>query len=976
MMRADRPAPGTAGRLTDRVGRNWQAIAAIAIPIVLVGLTIGPALIGRSTFLSVTLLTGHMPWQAFYGFDAHGHQYCNTDTIDAVLPDTAYVRNQVFAGHLANWQPLISGGSPLASTPNLALLSPVSLPYWIMPIWLAPAFVKLAEFIVAIGGMYLFLRRLGRDRLASSTAGVIFATSGFMVMWTNWPQTRTAAWIPALFWAAERLMQRRRPGDVAIVGLVVASMLLAGFPAVTGYALYLVGAYVIVRVIALYRRNIRTILSIIALAVAGLVLGVLLAAIQLVPFALRIGDSDLSRRAQSSGAHLPFSGLFTTIIPNANGVCIDAQFKGHVNPVELIAYIGAAAVALAVITASLVWWRRGNGRDRGVATFFVVAVVVIVLLGWFHSPALRLAQHFPVFSNNFVGRIRSVFGFAMAVLAAFAIDWMLAGRRARAARAAGTDDEGPAPEPDPAPAPEPDGAAQPIRQARTAVAVLWFLAVWTIVVIIWLKLASTFGKTSMLATWRLLRLHPLTLPMLAIGLTLVAAVVAWFGNRAMRGTAALLVAVLVLVQGVAFFRVVQPSNTLEDFYPVTPAHRFLSAHDGHDRFDSSGGTLYPATAPYYGLRVATGHAFLEREWSDLLRAVDPKSRMSPTNYGFSQAVTPENVGNSPILDRMGIKYFAFDPTLLPGAATELPEGDGSAQIPANGSLQCSVPAGPIRGIQIRAQDTVGASSPDGITLSLTVHAGQQVLTGARYLGGQLAARGIVTVPVAGEDVAAGTPVSVDIRAKGAAGPVSLVTSGGQPICEPVRPQRDQLKLVHADAGTIIFQRLTALPRIRWAGKSVVIPDATARVAALKSGVPRDTVVLNAPAGSGSGAAAKVAVTNDSGDRLTADVDAAGAGYLVVADAMNLGGWSATVDGKHEPLLHADHAMVAVPVPGGQHTVRLSYSAPGQRVGAALTGLGVLVLVGLLVAERRWRRTPAPVLASAPEPVPAAGGRSS
>lgn len=955
-MRADRSVPGTAGRLMAGAGRRWQDIAAIAIPLALVALTIGPSLIGRNTLASVTLLTGHMPWQAFYGVDAPGHQYCNTDTIDAVLPGTAYVRNQIFAGHLANWQPMISGGSPLGSMPNLALLSPLSLPYWIMPIWLAPAFVKLAEFVVAIGGMYLFLRRLGRGRLASSTAGVVFVTSGFMVMWTNWPQTRTAAWIPALFWAVERLLQRRRLTDVVLVGVVVASMLLGGFPAITGYALYLASAYFIVRVIALYRRQWRAGLVALGLAGFGLVLGAMLAAIQLLPFAETIANTDLSRRAQDRTVRLPFSGLLTAIAPDANGLCINADFRG-LNPVELVAFVGAAAVTLAVVAASLLLWRRGSRGSRGDSAapmFFIVSVAVIGILGWVGGPALGFAQNFPVFSNNFVGRIRSVFGFALAVLAAFGIDLLLAGRRG----ANGSGEQPPDPvdsAPDTTAPPPTKSPVEQRQRRRTALAVAWFVAVWAVVILVWLKATSVYGRTSMLAAWRLMRVHPLVVPVALVVITLIAALVAWLGNRWMRASSVFLVVILVLAQSVSFFRTVLPGNTLKDFYPVTGAHRFLAEHDGHDRFEGSGGTMYSATASYYGLRVATGHSFLEPEWADLLKAVDKKTRQSPTNYAFPSTVTPENVGDSSILDRMGVKYFAFDPTLLPGAATQLPAGDGSAVISQNGSLRCSVAGGPLWGIQFLGHDPVRAASADGITVNVTVRAGNKVITGARYLGAQLAGPAIVTVPVAGEGIAAGTRTEIDIRVHGGAGPASVVTSGGQALCQPVRPSADKLRLVYSDAGTIIFQRLAALPRIRWASRSVVLPDATARVAALKAGVPGDEVVLNSPAGSGSGAPATVRVTNDSGDRITARLDAAGAGYLVVADALYAPGWSVTVDGKRATLLRADHAMVGVAVPAGQHTVRLSYKAPGQLVGAALTGLGFLLSIGLLMVGRRRTR---------------------
>ena len=48
--------------------------------------------------------------------------------------------------------------------------------------------------------MVAFLRRHGLTRAAGVLAGIVFAASGYMMMWTNWPQTRVGAFIPLLFW--------------------------------------------------------------------------------------------------------------------------------------------------------------------------------------------------------------------------------------------------------------------------------------------------------------------------------------------------------------------------------------------------------------------------------------------------------------------------------------------------------------------------------------------------------------------------------------------------------------------------------------------------------------------------------------------------------------------------------------------------------------------------------------------------------
>src|SRR5581483_9128439 len=100
-----------------------------------VAVVLGPSLVGHNSLLGIDKLTTSYPWLA-HGSHATGHQLCSGDTIDSQIPATSYVRNQLFHGHLPNWQGLTSGGAPLVSQPNLGLWNPISLPYWLLPLWL------------------------------------------------------------------------------------------------------------------------------------------------------------------------------------------------------------------------------------------------------------------------------------------------------------------------------------------------------------------------------------------------------------------------------------------------------------------------------------------------------------------------------------------------------------------------------------------------------------------------------------------------------------------------------------------------------------------------------------------------------------------------------------------------------------------------------------------------------------------------
>ena len=104
--------------------------------------------------------------------------------------------------------------------------------------------------------------------------------------------------------------------------------------------------------------------------------------------------------------------------------------------------------------------------------------------------------------------------------------------------------------------------------------------------------------------------------------------------------------------------------------------------------------------------------------------------------------------------------------------------------------------------------------------------------------------------------------------------------------------------------------------------------------------------------------AAVKLLRDQGDQLRISVDAGGSGYLVVADSLRAGGWTASVDGRAVALVAADEAMSAVYVASGRHIVELTYAAPGLRAGAVISAVSILVLmVGVCsaVIRRRSRR---------------------
>jgi hypothetical protein len=89
------------------------------------------------------------------------------------------------------------------------------------------------------------------------------------------------------------------------------------------------------------------------------------------------------------------------------------------------------------------------------------------------------------------------------------------------------------------------------------------------------------------------------------------------------------------------------------------------------------------------------------------------------------------------------------------------------------------------------------------------------------------------------------------------------------------------------------------------------------------------------------------------ERIEIEAESPGTGLLVVNDAF-WPGWRAEVDGREAPILAADVLVRGVPFPAGRHTVVMDYGPPEVAAGIALTAIGVVAMLALLVRRRPVR----------------------
>ena len=211
---------------------------------------------------------------------------------------------------------------------------------------------------------------------------------------------------------------------------------------------------------------------------------------------------------------------------------------------------------------------------------------------------------------------------------------------------------------------------------------------------------------------------------------------------------------------------------------------------------------------------------------------------SATFSDFSSSLNQTNIGNQPILDRMGVKYFVLPSPDVAGQQQPLAPANGSVDV-GTGSATCTLPAQPVRGVTVQlSRPLVGPSAEDGPTLHVAVRAGDQTIASGRYLDPRAPVGQKVVIPVVGEDLPRNGSMTVTVNASEARNGLALATVNGVVDCAAVSPIDDGLKLVHADPAAVIYQRLNALPRIRWASRAMVVSDPAQRVADLARGLPR------------------------------------------------------------------------------------------------------------------------------------------
>ena len=870
---------------------DWSRRTVVAV---FVGLTVvffWRPLSGQWSLLPNDLLDNAAPWSS-ERTPGRAENPWLSDTID-VHSHFVALSEDARSGDLSWWDRSLTGGIPSLK----AGLSPLLLPYLLLPAAYAPGVVAALRVLVAGGFLAGYLRRgLGTDRSAALVGAVAYGFTGYLVGWASWPQSNVAAFAPALLWSVESLVSEPRPRRAVPVAGAIAALYLSNFPLAATYVVIAVALYAVARLIALHSARplhhvARSALRPTIWGVAGVALGMAAISIYLSEFTTYLDVNDTSYRdATPADSSTGTRFLLTLVLPWAFGSAhqMPAFWADGTNWIEAQGYVGASVLLLALLALA---YRRGPGRDLAATVRILWGIAIFGMwISYVGGPLTEALQSLPLLGGNSIGRSRVVTHLAMAALAGL-------GTQAHIDRA---DDH--------------VDLRRAIRNGAIVAAIAGLaFSPW---LVDWGREARARGvlQTTIEQAW---------LPVLA-GIAMIVAIAVAVRREqigpALIGSVSLIVSVELLGFGYSVITVVDAD---EGRYETASHELVRDLLEPGERLAGDGRTFWANTNQITGHDDVRGHLFYPTGWRQVFEEVQPGAFASPgtiTNPWFG----PDADASHPALDALAVGLWADSPeTPVRGEVFETPRSDvvggthGQMVLEGRTEIEIEIPVAGLRGVSIHLDNPPS-------TFELRVVVGDVI--GTRTVRNAAPGQRI-DIPLAGEHLPPG-PRTIELSTSE---PIVIATTDGEPDLWRIAPVVDDgLRLVATGAVTL-YER----------------PDAAA--AWFVPGLLPDEVDLDLH-GPGAADSQSVELRTIAGGRVDLVVDTDEPGTIVVSQYA-FPGWSATVGGDSASIDEVDGLVTGVAIEPGRHDVVLTYRP--QRLGmlTLLTAAALIVLAALWLTDR-------------------------
>lgn len=589
---------------------------------------------GKLPIPADTIVGLYHPWRDFYSQDyPNGIPFKNfqiTDSVRQQYPWRFQVAQQVKQFELPKWNPYSFSGTPLLANFQTATFYPPNILYLIFNdfsgIWGVQVILQ-----TVLGGIfiYLYLCSLKLRKEAAVLGTLTWIGSGFFVAWLEWNTVvHVAIYLPLILLSIDKLLAKNNnlTKNLFWKGIFVFSLIssfFAGYLQPFFYIALLSFIYLLTRILQTKSYKKTLTFLVLYLLFAIIILPQLLPTLDFINLSAR--EIDQANWLKPDW-FLPWQNLVQIIAPDFFGNPATLNYFGIWNYQEFVEYVPIAATIFAFFALIV-------RRDK--KTLFWGGILIFSLLFALPTPLAKIPFELkiPFLSTAQPSRIIMISDFALAVLAAFGLDYFMR-----------------------------------IKDRRTYLPIL-------IATVILLALVSLlfFARNAQL----LVSIRNLYLP-LALTLTSLILLIAGKIRPTANQFIVLLILILTIFDIYRFTSKFEPFTDKKFLYPKTKIISFLQKKATNQFFRVlalDDRILPPNFNVMYKLQTASGYdpLYLKR-FGEFVVAMERGKPDTTPPWGFNRIITPKNY-RSNLFELLNVRYLlTFDSISLPEYKLVLKEG--------------------------------------------------------------------------------------------------------------------------------------------------------------------------------------------------------------------------------------------------------------------------------------------------------------
>lgn len=354
------------------------------------------------------------PWSAYGIYEGPVKNNAMPDIVTQIYPWRVFTIESLKTGEIPFWNPYSFAGTPHLANYQSAPFFPLNIIFF-LPISFIDSWTILVilQPLIAALSMYLLLRNFNLSKTPSLFGSISFMFCGFITSWMGYSTLGYAiALLPLSFYFINKFIETKKNYFGLLVSLTIAFSLLAGHFQTSIYFLLALFAYIIFTGLKSDNKKIFAFLLI------CFACGFAISLPQVLP-SIEFYFNSVRQSIVTQLEVIPLNYLPTLFAPDFFGNPVTRNdWLGHY--AEWNGFSGTITVVLAIFSTVFLF-----KRDKRI--LFFASIAILSLLTAFDTPLnlLIFKLNLPLFSTSASSRVIVLFSFAISVLSAFALNYLI-----------------------------------------------------------------------------------------------------------------------------------------------------------------------------------------------------------------------------------------------------------------------------------------------------------------------------------------------------------------------------------------------------------------------------------------------------------------------------------------------------------------------------------------------------------------------